>query len=126
MIIRSLETIINSERDVSWGNGKSRRFLVEKDGMGYSLTDTIVEAGTESLLEYKNHLEACYCIEGIGEVEVDGEVHPITPGTMYALDRHEKHYLRAETTMRLICVFNPPLKGDESHNLEGGKSSCYV
>jgi len=51
MIIRKLDEIINSDRDVAWGNGQSRRFLLEKDGMGYSMTDTVINAGTESLLE---------------------------------------------------------------------------
>lgn len=125
MIIRKLSEIINSERDVAWGNGQSRRFLLAKDGMGYSLTDTIIDAGTESLLEYTNHLEACYCIEGEGEVEIDGIVYPLEPGTMYALNQRDKHYLRAKTRMRLICVFNPPLQGHESHKLANGNSSSY-
>jgi L-ectoine synthase len=125
MIIRTLDEIIDTERDVAWGNGQSRRFLLEKDGMGYSLTDTIVEAGTSSLLEYKSHWEACYCISGEGTIEADGVVHLIQPGTMYALDRHEKHYLIAKTTLRLICVFTPPLQGKEAHNLNLDQSSCY-
>lgn len=125
MIIRKLSEILNTERDVAWGNGQSRRFLIETDGMGYSLTETVINAGTESFLEYKNHMEACYCLEGEGEVEVDGVVYPIEPGTMYALDRHDKHYLRAKTSLRLICIFTPPLKGNESHNLSNGKTSCY-
>lgn len=126
MIIRKLSEVTNTERDVAWGNGQSRRFLLAQDGMGYSLTDTIIDAGTESLLEYKNHLETCYCVEGEGEVEdMDGNVYPIVPGTMYALDKHDKHYLRARTTLRLICVFTPPLKGKESHALSGDGSSSY-
>ncbi len=126
MIVRHLDQIINTDRDVDWGNGKSRRFLLEKDGTGYSLTDTIINAGSESLLEYKNHIETCYCIEGEGEVESDGLVYPIRAGSMYALDKHDKHYLRATTTMRLVCVFSPPLKGNESHNLNNNNiSSAY-
>ncbi|HEY9800049.1 MAG TPA: ectoine synthase [Leptolyngbyaceae cyanobacterium] len=125
MIVRRLNEIIKTERDIAWGNGQSRRFLLEEDGMGYSLTDTTIDAGTESLLEYKNHMEACYCLEGEGEVEANGIVYPIKPGTMYALDKHEKHYLRAKTFLRLICVFNPPLKGHETHRLSHNKSSSY-
>ncbi len=128
MIIRSLNNIIGTSRDVEWGNGNSRRFLIEKDGMDYSLTDTITKAGTKSLLEYKNHLEACYCIEGNGEVQdiKTGQVYPISPGTMYALDKHDKHYLIAnDEDLRLVCVFSPALKGDESHNLESTASSAY-
>ncbi len=128
MIIRSLNKIIGSSRDVEWGNGNSRRFLIEKDGMDYSLTDTITKAGTRSLLEYKNHLEACYCIEGSGEVHdtKTGEVHQISPGTMYALDEHDEHYLVAkDEDLRLICVFSPALKGNESHKLGNEMSSAY-
>jgi L-ectoine synthase len=127
MIIRSLHDIIGTERDVFWGNGQSRRFLLERDEMGYSLTDTVINAGTESLLEYKRHMEACYCIEGEGEVEdSSGNKYPIKAGTMYALDKHDKHWLRAKTTMRLVCVFSPPLRGQESHQLKGrGDSSAY-
>lgn len=126
MIINSLETIANTERDVAWGNGQSRRLLIESDKMGYSLTDTVVESGIATLLEYKNHLEACYCIEGEGQVidQTTGVTHKIVPGTMYALDKHEKHILKADKTMRLVCVFNPPLKGHERHAL-GADSSSY-
>ncbi len=126
MIVSSLDRLIGTERDVAWGNGQSRRFLIESDGMGYTLTDTIINAGSESLLQYNNHLEACYCIEGTGEVEtLGGKVFPITVGTMYALDKHDKHYLRATTTMRLVCIFSPALKGNESHNVTDSKESSY-
>lgn len=127
MIVRELKNIEGTERDVFWGNGQSRRFLIESDGMGYSVTDTVINAGTSSLLEYKNHLETCYCIEGDGEVESveNGTVYPIKPGTIYALNKNDKHYLRANTTMRLVCVFTPALAGDECHNLSGTESSHY-
>lgn len=125
MIYRKLENLAGSDRDVAWGNGRSRRFLVRDDGLGYSLTDTIVWAGTVSLLKYSKHLEACYCIEGEGEVQVGEEVFPITPGCMYALDGHEKHYLRAKSDLRLICVFSPPLIGHETHDPDHEEGSSY-
>jgi len=37
------------------------------------------------------------------------------------LDKNDKHILRAtKGDLHLICVFNPPLSGDETHNEEGG------
>ncbi|OMH29138.1 ectoine synthase [Motiliproteus sp. MSK22-1] len=128
MIVRDLISVANSERDIFWGAGRSRRFLIESDNMGYSLTDTVIEAGTESVLEYKNHMETCYCIEGEGWVEnLDtGERFEIRPGVMYALDENDKHILAATKTMRLVCVFAPALKGFEAHNLSAaGESSSY-
>ena len=127
MIVKSLDKLIGTPRDVEWGNGNSRRFLIEQDGMKFSLTDTIVKAGSRSFLEYKNHLEACYCIAGSGEIHdpVTGEVYSIYPGTMYALDKHDRHYLVAKDELRLVCVFLPALRGHESHRLGADGSSSY-
>ena len=44
MIIRELDEV----KTVEWGNGLSRRFLLEADGLGYTVTDTIVSKGTKS------------------------------------------------------------------------------
>jgi L-ectoine synthase len=70
---------------------------------------------------YKNHVEAVYCIEGEGELEdlTAGKKYPIAPGTLYALNGNEKHILRTQTGLRMICVFNPPLNGNEVHDEEG-------
>ncbi|RSM77686.1 ectoine synthase [Kibdelosporangium aridum] len=124
MIIRSIDEV----KTVEWGNGLSRRFLLEADGMGYTLTDTLVRAGTKSHLEYRNHLEACYCIEGSGEViDTEGNSFKITPGVMYALDKHDPHWLVASPheDLRLVCMFTPALRGDEAHNLDTDEFSEY-
>ncbi len=55
MIIRKIDDVPS----VDWGNGLSRRFLLNSDNMGYTVTDTIVRAGTKSRLESRTHLEAC-------------------------------------------------------------------
>lgn len=126
MIVRTLREIAGTERDVNWGNGQSRRFLLEADGMGFAFTETLILAGTDIFIQYRNHLEACYCIEGEGEIKIEaGDTYPIAPGTLYALDQHDPHYLRAWTDMRLISVFNPPIKGNERHNLSGDTTSSY-
>lgn len=124
MIIRTIEEVPT----VEWGNGLSRRFLLQADNMGYTVTDTIVRAGTKSRIEYRNHLEACYCIEGKGEViDLDGNSHPILPGTIYALDRNDPHFLVAapDTDLRLVCVFSPALRGNERHSLDSAEFSHY-
>ncbi len=48
-----------------------------------------------------------------------GEIYKITPGTIYVLDQHERHLLRAKTPLKLACVFNPPLCGKEVHDEAG-------
>ncbi|MBP1969154.1 L-ectoine synthase [Virgibacillus natechei] len=121
MIIKSLENIKGTEDETSSDNWTSRRFLLKKDGVGFSMNDTLIKAGTDNFFWYKNHIEAVYCIEGDGEIEniATGEVHQIQAGTMYILDQYDKHRLRARTEMRMVCVFNPPLVGRETHTKEG-------
>ncbi|MFZ0254887.1 MAG: ectoine synthase [Gammaproteobacteria bacterium] len=123
MIVRRLSQIIGTKRDISAENGNwvSRRFLLRNDEMGFSLHETTIFAGTETYIHYKNHLEAVYCVGGEGEIEdlETGRTYKIGHGTLYALNKHERHYLRARTDMRMICVFNPPLTGTEMHDREG-------
>lgn len=121
MIVKQLDDIIGTADDIDTPTWNSRRLLLRKDGMGFSMHDTVIKAGTETHIWYKNHLEAVYCIEGEGEIEVIGrETYAIRPGTLYALNLHDNHMLRAfERDMRMVCVFNPPLTGREVHDDEG-------
>ncbi|GAB4291319.1 MAG: ectoine synthase [Thiohalomonadaceae bacterium] len=123
MIVRTLNEIIGSERDVRAENGNwvSRRFLLRDDGMGFSFHETTIFAGTETDIWYKHHLEAVYCVGGEGEIEdlATGSVHPIRDGTLYALDQHDRHKLRAFSDLRLVCAFNPPISGREVHDKDG-------
>ncbi len=121
MIVRTLESVLNTAAHVKGDAFESRRILLAADGLGYSLHDTICAAGSEQRLEYKNHVETNYVIEGQGSVEAiaTGEVFPLGPGTVYVLDQHEAHLLRAATDMRIICVFTPALTGQEKHDAAG-------
>ena len=38
---------------------------------------------------------------------------------MYALDKNDRHILRAKSEMKMACVFNPPLNGREVHDNTG-------
>lgn len=128
MFVRTLMEVESTEHFVNWGNGTSHRLLTQTDGMGFSLCHTVVKAGTESLLQYRNHLEACYCIDGEGEIEdMNGNVFSIQRGGLYVLDKHDRHYLRGgkECDLILVSVFNPPLKGTEQHNLDNPDGSAY-
>jgi len=121
MIVKHLNDIIGTQDDVDTDTWNARRLLLRKDGMGFSMHDTIIKEGTETYIWYANHLEAVYCIAGEGEIEdLDNNVtYPIEPGTLYALNGHEKHYLRAKKELRMICVFNPPVTGREVHDEQG-------
>lgn len=104
MIVRTLADLKGTKGDVRTKSWSSLRFLHHEDGMGFTFTDTVLEAGMDQVIEYTNHLEACYCLEGEGSIEdlATGRVYEITPGTLYALNHHDRHRLRARTRMRLV------------------------
>ncbi len=121
MIVRKLADVAGTENEIDTPNWTSRRLLLSRDGMGFSLHDTMIKAGTVNPMWYRYHVEAVYCIQGRGEIETleDGKVYRLEPGVVYALDQHDRHVLRAETDMRMVCVFNPPVTGQEVHDEDG-------
>jgi L-ectoine synthase len=121
MIVRQLSDIVATDNDVHGETWVSRRLLLSNDKVGFSLHDTVMKAGTETTMWYKNHVEAVYCIEGHGELEdlVSGRKHQLSPGTLYVLNGHERHVVRPKTDVRMVCVFNPPVTGRETHDEEG-------
>jgi len=123
MIVRNLQDAQKGDRRVVSpdGNWESTRMLLKEDAMGFSFHITTIYKGADFRMHYQNHLESVYCISGSGEVETldDGKVYPISAGTLYILDKHDQHQLRATEDMVMACVFNPPLNGKEVHNEEG-------
>lgn len=123
MIVRTLSEAQKNGRQITdpAGNWESTRLLLKDDNMGFSFHITTIFAGADFRMHYQNHLESVYCISGRGEVETlsDGKIYPIEAGTVYILDQHDEHKLRAFDDMKMACVFNPPLIGNEVHNAEG-------
>ncbi len=123
MIVKTIDDVKGSKGDTTLSGGKARtlRFLLRDDGVGFTVSDITVERGSDKVLWYKNHIEANYVIEGEGTLEdlTTGKLYNLKPGTMYVLDKHDRHRLRTTTRMRLICVFTPALVGGETHDEEG-------
>ena len=124
MIVRTLkDDVLGTDREVKdpKGGWTSRRLSLKDDKMGFSFHDTLIHTGKEMELWYKNHLETVYCVSGRGEIEdlATGEVHPISDGTIYMLNNHDRHILRAFEEMRMVCGFNPPVTGMETHDQDG-------
>lgn len=99
------------------GNFESHRYVLKNDNMGYTVTKTVIPAGTDAIWHYKNHLESCYCVSGLATVTdlSTGVMYTVEPDTLYAMDKHEEHRFQAVLDTVLICVFNPPLNGKEVH-----------
>lgn len=110
-----------SERVVKYKSGMSNRLVLDSDGMGYTMTKTVIDPGFRSYQHYKHHLETCYCVSGRGWLEDanTGERWEIVPDTTYVLDKHDPHYFEAVEKTVLICTFNPALQGKETHAEDG-------
>ena len=110
-------------RKVVLRGGKTRasRYLKPDDGCGFSISSPRGTAGNESVLWYKNHVEANYILGGDLTVEdlTTGENWELAPGSLYVVGPRDRHRLTAKTDTHLFCVFNPPLKGDETHDADG-------
>jgi L-ectoine synthase len=123
MIVRDFEKLKNTDRTVSDANWTSVRMLLADDGMGFSFHITFLDAGSEHTFHYKHHFESVYCMSGTGSITdiATGETHEIKPGVMYALDKNDKHTVRADPGGDLVmaCVFNPPVTGKEVHREDG-------
>ena len=122
MIVRTLEDLRaqGSYRE-NPGVWSSARYLLRSDGVGFTVTETRVAAGRTQVMEYKNHLEANLVIEGEADLTdlASGAVHRLRPGSMYCLDRHDRHQIESLTDMRIVCVFSPALVGPETHDEDG-------
>ena len=121
MIVRKLQEAEKTDRRIVSDGWESTRLLLKGDNMGFSFHITTIYKDAELHLHYQNHFESVYCISGKGSIEdcATGKVYPIEAGTIYLLDQHDKHILRAEEEMKMACAFNPPLHGKEVHNAEG-------
>ena len=122
MIVRSLDDLKNEGRyREKPGVWSSARYLLRDDGVGFTVTQTTIAAGTKQVMEYKNHIEANLVIEGEGVLAdvATGATHQLSPGVMYALDKHDRHELEAKSDMRIVCVFSPALVGEETHDSDG-------
>lgn len=121
MIVRSLQEITGTDRDVRTPHWRSKRLLLAGDGLGFSLHETVLEAGSVNDFWYAHHVEAVLVIDGEGDLldKEDGRTHPLAAGSVYVLDGNERHQLRPRTRMRTVCVFTPPVTGREIHDEHG-------
>lgn len=122
MKVVTIAQIENTERHVIGKGFESLRLLLAKDGMGFSVHKTIIPVtGRAEHWHYKNHLEACYCIEGCGILTnlSTAEKFTILPDTIYVLDNHDDHTFEAIKDVVLISIFNPPVTGMEIHQADG-------
>ncbi|KZF02424.1 L-ectoine synthase [Rhodococcus sp. EPR-279] len=123
MIVRTTQEITGTDRDISSEdvNWRSKRIILGGDKVGFSFHETTIQAGTVNNFHYANHVEAVWLIEGEGTLtdRETGETYELGAGSMYLLNGHERHTVEPRTQMRMLCVFNPPVVGNETHDENG-------
>ena len=129
--------LIGTQREVHCPHGGfiSYRYVLAKDGIGFSVHRTVIPANTVQHWHYLHHLEACYCIDGRGQLTnlTTRETHDIIPGSLYVLDQHDDHMFQAFEEVTFVSIFNPPCHGLEVHDENGSyppsslnkKESCH-
>ena len=121
MIVRTVADLDDTDRDIKTPNWRSKRIVLAKEGVGFSVHETTLYAGTVNDFWYANHIEAVFVVSGEGELldKETGTTYQLGPGSLYLLDKNDHHQLRPKTEMRTVCVFNPPVTGREVHDENG-------
>lgn len=121
MIVRYREELKGGPCHRALAAGESFRLLTRADGLGFSIVDFTMEPGRVATLQYKNHIETNYIVEGTGTLEDlgAGKTYAIRPGMMFTLDKADRHRVTCTTRIRIIVVFVPSLVGTETHDADG-------
>ena len=121
MIVRTIDEIAGTERDVSGEGWRSRRLIRRDDGVEHSVHYTEITAGAEQHLWYKNHYETNFCVSGEGEV-VDvatGRRTRSAPARSTCSTSTTATSSARTPTWCSLCTFWPALSGDETHDADG-------
>ena len=123
MFVKTIDSVTAEGNSFAFADGDVQvvRMLNAGDGMGFSLSRTSVKAGVTQDLWYKNHWEANLLLDGTLEVidKTTGDHHVLGKGDVYCVGPNDPHQLVSQTDVELLCVFNPPLTGEEVHDDDG-------
>ena len=123
MFVRTLAELRAAGREmtVAAGSARSLRMALKADGLGFSVSDVRLAAGSRNRLWYKNHWEANYVLAGKGAVTAlaTGQEWAMAPGMLYCVGPSDRHAMHAHSDLHLISVFCPALTGHERHDAEG-------
>ena len=127
MFVRTLDDVIAAGRlkELQAGDTRSARYLTATDGMGFSFHVNRCRAAPAHRLWYKHHWEANYILSGKVRVTdlTSGESWPVEAGDLYQVGPHDRHHFEVLEDDLHVSVFCPALRGDETHDADGGYSA---
>ena len=125
MLVRTEEQLESQGQVISISHGKSTalRWITQRDGLNFSLSEARSNHEGFSDLWYKNHWEANFVRTGTAVLEdrSTGEQWNLEPGVLYCVGPKDKHRIirGKNANVRIISVFNPPIVGQETHDEDG-------
>ena len=116
MFFRDSRELVGTAHDVTHPNYRTMRLLLRSDPAPVSVTDIVLVPGIEDIYGYDDRTEIAYCIEGRATVRDlnGGSEREIEPGVLWVAPPGSRFSFVAHEPTRLICVFDPPLEGDET------------
>src|ERR1044072_2961466 len=104
MLVRSVHDLADTDRDIQTPIWRSKRIVLAKEGVGFSVHETTLYAGTVNDFWYANHIEAVFIVEGEGELldKETGQTYQLRPGSLYLLDKNDHHQGRPRTDRRTV------------------------
>lgn len=111
------------DRMVADGHARALCYLAAEDGCGFSFSTLTIDGDSEGFpLHYRHHVEVNLILEGSGELRDTGigACWPVGPGTLYVVGPADRHALHLKGPVRIVSLFNPPIRGTEHHQDFGG------
>ena len=80
-----------------------------------SLAEAVISAGAATERHWHRDSEEFYFIlEGVGEMEIDGERSVVGPGDGILIPAGKWHQIRATETLRFLCCCAPPYRHEDT------------
>ncbi|MGL4610422.1 MAG: ectoine synthase [Trueperaceae bacterium] len=116
MVIKRKADLLGTNRHIKNNVYETVRFLLAPDRAGITVTDIVLNPGIEETYGYDKHIEIAYCISGRATLQVseNQEAHYIEPGVLWFARPGETFKFVAQESTRLICVFSPDFRGEET------------
>jgi mannose-6-phosphate isomerase-like protein (cupin superfamily) len=117
MIIRSLDL----QPPFTTKDGSTIRSLLDLSNApvkNQSLAEAALPPGTATQRHYHRLSEEFYFIlEGTGEMEIDGQTQPVSPGDAILIPPGAWHQITAhpDTPVRLLCCCAPPYSHEDTY-----------
>jgi mannose-6-phosphate isomerase-like protein (cupin superfamily) len=104
---------ISAARPFTTKDGSTIRELHHTEAQ--SLAEATLEPGQATERHYHARTEEIYfLVEGVGEMELDGEQRRVEPGDAILIPPGAWHQITAVATLRFLCCCSPPYADEDT------------